>query len=523
MPRLQGEDTQAVQTDASAPKILAHLLNGLDDCQVVGDPHLPVSGVACHSREAAPGGMFAALRGHRTHGHRFIDDALARGACVIVSEEDWTPPPGVTLVRVPDARLALAHLSAAFFDHPSRELVLVGITGTNGKTTTSYLLEAILETAGHRAGVLGTVNYRLGKRSWPAPVTTPESLDLQRLLRQMRDLGASHVVMEVSSHALDLKRVDRVVFDAGVFTNLSQDHLDYHQDLEDYFAAKARLFLDLLADGIAPSGLAVLNLDDPRGHDLHRRVSVPALTYGRYPESQVRPLEHRFHRHGLETRLHTPAGELLVRSRLVGPFNLDNILAAAATALGLGLAPAAVAAGIAGLSGVPGRLERFGPESGPHVFVDYAHTPAALAQVLEALAALDFARLITVFGCGGDRDRSKRPLMGRAAAALSGLVVVTSDNPRTEDPRSIIAEIETGLQEMGFPRLSLASARRGERGYLLAPDRREAIHLAVDLARPDDAVLVAGKGHENYQIWGEERLPFDDREEVLQALQEHRP
>jgi UDP-N-acetylmuramoyl-L-alanyl-D-glutamate--2,6-diaminopimelate ligase len=316
--------------------------------------------------------------------------------------------------------------------------------------------------------------------------------------------------------------VDGAVFAAGVFTNLSQDHLDYHRDLDEYFAAKSRLFLEILANG-RPSqkGLAILNLDDPRGHELKDAIRGPALTYGVHPESQVRPLSHRFRQDGLEARLTTPAGEVEITSHLVGPFNLANILAAAATALGLGIDPDTVARGIAALTGVPGRLERFGPPAGPGVFVDYAHTPAAITQALGALQTLNFSRLITVFGCGGDRDRGKRPLMGQAAAAGSQLVIVTSDNPRTEDPLAIIGEIEPGLSICGLPRLDAAAAQRGEAGYLVVPDRREAIRLAVSLARPGEAVLVAGKGHENYQIWGTERRHFDDREEVAQALAEY--
>jgi UDP-N-acetylmuramoyl-L-alanyl-D-glutamate--2,6-diaminopimelate ligase len=425
------------------------------------------------------------------------------------------------VVRVPKARLALAHISAAFYDHPSRELTLVGITGTNGKTSTTYLLEAILGAAGCRVGVVGTVNYRVGESTWPAPVTTPESLDLQRLLREMRTRDVTHVCLEVSSHALDLNRVDGAVFAAGVFTNLSQDHLDYHRDLEEYFAAKSRLFLEILANGRpARGGLAVLNLDDPWGLRLKDAVQAPALTYGCHPESRVRPLSHRFRQDGLQARLTTPAGEVEIASRLVGPFNLANILAAAATALALGIDPDIVARGIAALPGVPGRLERFGPPAGPGVFVDYAHTPAAVTQALAALETLNFSRMITVFGCGGDRDRTKRPLMGRAAAAKSQLVIITSDNPRTEDPLVIIREIVPGVEAGGRPRLTPARARRGEAGYLVVPDRREAIRLAVALAHPGEAVLVAGKGHENYQIWGTERRHFDDREEVAQALEE---
>jgi UDP-N-acetylmuramoyl-L-alanyl-D-glutamate--2,6-diaminopimelate ligase len=488
---------------------------------VRGDDRRPVAGVAYHSREVVPGGLFVALKGHLTDGHLYLEASLEKGARVIVTEQETSPPPGVTVVRVPQARLALAHLSAGFYDHPSRELTLVGITGTNGKTSTTYLLEAILSSAGHRVGVVGTVNYRLGKLTWPAPVTTPESLDLQRILREMRRHGASHVFLEVSSHALDLRRVDRATFAAGVFTNLSQDHLDYHRDLDDYLAAKARLFLELLPNGGASEGLAILNLDDPRGQALRQAIKVPSLTYGRHPDSQVRPLKPRFRRDGVTLRLATPWGEVEINSCLVGPFNLSNILAAAATALGLGLDPAVVARGIASLAGVPGRLERFGPPGGPSIFVDYAHTPAAVAQALAALQTLNFTRLLTVFGCGGDRDRSKRPLMGRAAAAASHLVVVTSDNPRTEDPEAIIRQIEPGVAAAGLAPINEAAARRGDPGYLVVPDRREAIRLAVKLAGLGDGVLIAGKGHEDYQIWGAERRHFDDREEVVAALKEY--
>ena len=299
------------------------------------------------------------MKGCCTDGHLYLTASLNQGVRVVVTEQELAPLPGVTVVRVPKARLALAHISAAFYDHPSRELTLVGITGTNGKTSTTYLLEAILSAAGCRVGVVGTVNYRVGESIWPAPVTTPESLDLQRLLREMRTRGVTHVFLEVSSHALDLRRVDCTAFTAAVFTNLSQDHLDYHRDLDAYFAAKSRLFVEILANGRPSAGLAVLNLDDPRGRELKDAVRVPALTYGLHPESQVRPLSHRFRQDGLEARLTTPAGEVEITSRLVGPFNLANILAAAATALGLGIDPATVARGIAALSGRAGPAGAF--------------------------------------------------------------------------------------------------------------------------------------------------------------------
>jgi UDP-N-acetylmuramoyl-L-alanyl-D-glutamate--2,6-diaminopimelate ligase len=505
----------------TTPKTLSKLLEGLPGCQVSGDVDLPVPSLAYHSRDVVPGGLFVALKGARTDGHLYLADSLARGARMVVTEQELASPAGVTVVRVPKARLALAHLSAAFYDHPSRELTLVGITGTNGKTSTTYLLEAMLNAAGYRVGVVGTVNYRVGATTWPAPVTTPESLDLQRLLRQMRTQDVTHVCLEVSSHALDLSRVDCAAFAAGVFTNLSQDHLDYHRDLDDYFAAKSRLFLEVMGNGCRTRGVAVINLDDPRGHELKAAVHLPVLTYGCHADSLVRPLAYHFRQDGLSARLTTPAGDVEISSRLVGPFNLANILAASATAVGLGLDLATIAAGIAALPGVPGRLERFGPAAGPGVFVDYAHTPAAITQALAALQTLTFARLITVFGCGGDRDRTKRPLMGRAAAEKSQLVIVTSDNPRSEDPLAIIREIEPGLETSGLTKLTAAQAQANASGYVVIPDRREAIRVAVSLARPGDAVLVAGKGHENYQIWGTERRHFDDREEVTQALKEY--
>ncbi len=501
--------------------MLAELLADLEGCRVRGDERQAVRGLAYHSERVKPGDIFVALKGSRTDGHLYIEVALRGGARVIVTEQEMAPPAGVTVVQVRQARLALAQLSAAFYGHPSREMTLVGITGTNGKTTTAYLLESIFRAAGHRVGVVGTVNYRVGEVTWLAPVTTPESLDLQRLLREMRQLGVSHGVMEVSSHALDLRRVDRTMFTAGVFTNLSQDHLDYHREMKDYFAAKSRLFVEILQDGGPSRGLAVLNLDERRGRELRERVQVPVITYGRRRGGEGRPQRDEFRRDGLRAVLATPAGELEVSSGLCGPFNLANIMAAVATSLGLGVSREAVVKGVAGLAGVPGRLERFGGQGSPTVFVDYAHTPAALEEVIRALRSLGFGRLITVFGCGGDRDRGKRPLMGRAAAAGSHLVVVTSDNPRTEEPGRIIADIEAGLEVAGCCQLTEVAARRGERGYLVIPDRREAINQAVRLARPEDAVLVAGEGHEDYQIWGERRLPFDDREEVVKALERY--
>jgi len=504
--------------DTYTPKTLNQLLEGLAGIQVWGPDDLPVIGIAYHSGQIEPGQLFVALRGTQTDGHLFVEQAIQRGARVIVSERDVPVYPGVVKVRVPDARLALAHLAAAFYQHPSRDLNVVGITGTNGKTTTSYILEAIMQAAGLEVGVIGTVNCHFGNQVLPAPVTTPESLDLQRLLQEMQRHRVTHVLLEVSSHALDLKRVHHCQFAAGIFTNLSQDHLDYHGDLDNYFAAKCRLFTELLNNGRQLQPLAVINGDDPRGEELLQQTSVPTLTYGFNGRSDLSPEKYKLSPTGLQAWLATPYGRMEISSPLVGRHNLYNIMAASATALGLGLSPEAIVSGLGQLAGVDGRLERIAVPGQPLVFVDYAHTPDALGQVLAALRSLDFNRLITVFGCGGDRDRSKRPLMGQVAAQASDLVIITSDNPRTEDPLAIIAQIEAGLKEGGYARLDPGEAREASPGYLVIPDRRQAIYQALQLGRSGDAVLVAGKGHETYQIIGTRRFHFDDREVVWAAL-----
>ncbi len=505
--------------DHRSPKSLQQLLDGLPILQVVGDPAIPVSGLAYHSQRVAPGDAFVAMKGLQTDGHRFLDMAVERGAKVLVVEDEVVPRPGVVVVRTPDTRLALAHMAAAFTGHPSQELTLIGLTGTNGKTTTSYLLEAVWRASGAAVGVIGTVNCRFGGQVRPSPVTTPESLDLQTLLRDMREAAVTCAIMEVSSHALDLKRVDANRFAAAVFTNLSQDHLDYHRDMEAYFAAKSRLFRELLA-GSEYEGLAVLNADDPYGQRLRRLCSTPVLTYGLERRADVRPERYTLAHDGIRAKVATPLGTWEITSPLLGQYNLANILAAVATALGLGVAPEHIVTGLASLTGVDGRLEPVMVPGQPLVLVDYAHTPDALQQVLKALRVLPFARIITVFGCGGDRDRTKRPLMGQAAAQGSDLVLVTSDNPRTENPLAIIAQIEDGLRELGWPYLDAPELAITERGYLVIPDRRQAIRTAVDLANPGEVILLAGKGHETYQIIGNERHHFDDREEARLALQQ---
>jgi UDP-N-acetylmuramoyl-L-alanyl-D-glutamate--2,6-diaminopimelate ligase len=472
-------------------------------------------GVTHDSRQAGQGWVFVALRGLKADGVAFAPQAIVNGAAAVVAERE----PDASLQRsetawvvVRDARVALAYLSAEVQGHPSRQMKVVGITGTNGKTTTSYLLSAIFEAAGMRSGLMGTVTYRIGAREIQATRTTPEAPDVQGMLRQMLDEGCRACVMEVSSHALALRRVDGTRFAAGVFTNLTRDHLDFHADMEDYFAAKRRLF-EMLPEG-AP---AVINLDDPRGPSLAESVS-PAfdgaqgkrVTYAINRPADVSPGPLSYSLTGLAFDVRTPQGTVRVRSRLVGRPNVYNILAATATAAALGVPLDAIERGLEQLPGVPGRFElASAPDDDITVVVDYAHTDDALRNLLETARPLAERRLITVFGCGGDRDRSKRPLMGMVAARLSDVVVITSDNPRSEDPMRIIEEARRGAQP---------EVRNGDTELISIVDRREAIGEAVRRAGPGDVVLVAGKGHEKYQEIGGRVLPFDDVAVAREAL-----
>jgi UDP-N-acetylmuramoyl-L-alanyl-D-glutamate--2,6-diaminopimelate ligase len=468
-----------------------------------------VSAITYDSRRATPGSVFVALRGLKADGAMFAAQATTRGAALVVAEtpprEDVTTP----WLVVSDARLALALLADDFYDHPSRRMQVIGVTGTNGKTTTSYLLASILDAAGRKAGLLGTVAYRLGAEEREASRTTPEAPDVQQLLDEMIRQGCKTAVMEVSSHALALKRVDGMRFAAGVFTNLTRDHLDFHADMETYFQAKRRLF-ELLPDD-APG---IINLDDPRGAsllDISKRVMTFALT--RPADITPGPLE--FTLSGLAFELRTPRGDVRIDSRLVGRPNVSNILAAAATAVALDVPISAIAAGVQSLPGVPGRFEVVSsPADQVTVVIDYAHTDDALRNLLETARPLAPRRLVTVFGCGGDRDKTKRPLMGMVAARLSDVVVITSDNPRSEDPMRIIEEIGLGIPAGG-------QGPRPPDVHTIV-DRGDAIEYAVENAEPGDVILVAGKGHEKYQQIGDRVLPFDDAEIARTALARRR-
>jgi UDP-N-acetylmuramoyl-L-alanyl-D-glutamate--2,6-diaminopimelate ligase len=462
------------------------------------------TGVTYDSRRVKPGSVFIALRGEKADGLTFVPQAIAGGAAAIVVEHAAPAGERLPWVVVKNARLALALLSAEYFGHPSRQMQVVGITGTNGKTTTSYLLNAIFEAAGVRCGLMGTVTYRIGDQSFEATRTTPEAPEVQGFMRQMVDAGCGACVMEVSSHALALHRVDGIDFSAGVFTNLTRDHLDFHGDMETYFTAKRRLF-ELLPAGVP----AVINVDDPRGASLMDVVSRP-VTYGISKAADVAPGPLSYTLSGLQFEARTPQGTVNVRSPLVGRPNVYNILAAIGTTAALGIPLTAIERGLATLPGVPGRFELASvADDDVTVVIDYAHTDDALRNLLETARSMAPKRVITVFGAGGDRDRTKRPLMGMVAARLSDVVVITSDNPRSEDPLRIIEEVKRGAEP---------ETRQSNAELLSIADRREAIARAVRVAERGDIVLIAGKGHEKYQEIAGRTHPFDDVAVAREAL-----
>ena len=518
-----------------------------------GDMDQAITGLSYDSRRVKKGHIFFAVPGERLDGHEFAAQALEQGAAAVVMERRVSLPQSATWIRVRNVRRTMGMWSALFFASPSRRMVLVGITGTNGKTTVSYLLESIFSAAGMAPGVIGTINYRYQGRILAAPHTTPESVDLQALLAEMVEADVQSVAMEVSSHALEMERVRGIEFDAALFTNLTRDHLDFHMDMERYFSAKSRLFTDYLGASAKQNKFAVIHGGDPRGRELLdkvRELGFEVMSYGRGREWDVHPLEFEGDLDGLRGKIRVKDQVVDFSSRLIGPANLENILGAVGVGFALGLPKSAISEGIARLESVPGRLEKIRSKLGISVLVDYAHTPDALERVIGALRPLTRGQLIVLFGCGGDRDRGKRALMGEIAGRLSDLVVLTSDNPRTEEPLAILEEIEDGVRKTGIKKFQISDFRsqienrstvldpersdrreahdrspksqiqnlKLERGYCVEPDRRTAIRLALRLARSGDLVLIAGKGHEDYQILGAKRIHFDDREVAREEL-----
>jgi UDP-N-acetylmuramoyl-L-alanyl-D-glutamate--2,6-diaminopimelate ligase len=475
--------------------------------QILGSVDRPVENIAYDSRRVQRHTMFVALRGEKTDGHEFIGHAIDKGASVIVAEREQKDP-RVTCLLVENTRTALADFSAAFYGNPARKLKLAGVTGTNGKTTTTFLIKHICENAGLRCGLIGTVRYEIGERILPAIRTTPESLDLQELLAQIANAGCKAAAMEVSSHALAQERTRGIEWNVAAFTNLTQDHLDFHGTMENYFEAKARLFAELAGQKQKTKPVAIVNVDDRYGQQLLDKLdkSVAVITYGLGLRADFRASNYRAEFTGTSFQLDARGKSYLVRLPLIGRFNVTNSIAAlaAAEALGINLRSAVLSLGKA--PQVPGRLEVVPAKRQFQVFVDYAHTPDALGNVLKTLRELQPRKLIAVFGCGGDRDRQKRPLMAEMADRLADYSIITSDNPRKEDPSAIIAETEKGFRTNRYEKIV---------------DRTEAINRAVALARARDIVLIAGKGHENYQEFADHTIPFDDIQVARRAIEDH--
>lgn len=487
---------------------LTELLPTLTPLSVEGPLDRDITGITYDSRRVLPGNLFVAMRGEHTDGHRYVEAAIERGATAVVLEREASLNPRATRIRVADARRTLAAAAARFYNEPSLALKVVGVTGTNGKTTTSFMLKSIFDAAGWGAGLLGTVQYQVGQRIIPAARTTPESVEIQDLMSQMLRAGCRGVAMEVSSHALELQRVAGIDFDVAVFTNLSQDHLDFHGTMENYFQAKTKLFRSL--GTMQKRGRAVVNADDGYGRRLIALLGGESavVTYGALGDATIRASDIRVSADGTYFVVRTPAGSLSVQLPLIGRYNVHNALAAIGAAWALGIDLARIEEGLSHMPAVPGRLERMDIHQPFQVYVDYAHTEDALRKVLMTVSELTKGRLICVFGCGGDRDQGKRAPMGEAACELADFSILTSDNPRTEDPRAILRQIEEGF------------AAGAQSRYQVIEDRQAAIERALDIARPGDSVVIAGKGHETYQEFADTVVPFSDRQVVLDYFQQ---
>ena len=490
---------------------MGELLRGLESCRFSGNLEEEILHVTYDSRAVEYGALFVAVEGFRDDGHAYIDEAIAKGAVAVVAERvvesekfHLGDGPLVSLVVTPDSRRLMAIVGERFYGHPSQGLRLIGLTGTNGKTTTSYLVEAILKAAGRRPGLIGTIDYRYSDKVFPAGQTTPESFDLQRMLYEMVLAGVDSCVMEVSSHSLELNRVLGCHLDVALFTNLTRDHLDFHPSLEHYFAAKARLFTEF------PLRAAVLNVDDPYGRRLAEMTRASVLTYGLGADADVRAEDVRCGLDGCTFVVRAPCGKIPIASQLVGEGNAYNLLAAVALAVEQQIDPASIREGIRRVTCVPGRFELVDEGQDFAVVVDYAHTEDALRCTLAAARSLTTRHLITVFGCGGDRDPGKRASMGAAAAEYSDVVIITSDNPRTEDPFEIIEAVAAGFQDV----------RMNGKFACSIPDRRSAIQKAITMATTGDVVVVAGKGHERYQVVGTRRIPFEDQAVARELLRQ---
>ncbi len=494
---------------------LRDLLSGEAVRRIDGDTEVEISGLSYDSRETRSGDLFFSLARDARKNRTNLTEAINRGARAVVVDgwEGGMARPAVTVVEASRPRLLMGRAAARFYRAPSERVELVGVTGTSGKTTTTYLLRSISEAAGIPAEIIGTLGIFVGKEKIYSGLTTPESVDFERALARMEHDGTRRAFAEISSIGLAEGRVDALNFRACLFTNLARDHLDYHGTIENYFAAKLRLFSELLAASAHPEPLAVVRGDDPYAPRVLQATRARKVTFGLDSAFDVHPLGFTTGMDGTRATIRALGRTIEIESSLVGEINLLNILGASALSVALGIEGEAVAEGVRRCPGAPGRLEKVPARQGVNVLVDYAHKPDALEAVLGTLRTLKRGRLICVFGCGGDRDRGKRPIMGGIAARLSDLPILTSDNPRTEDPLAIIAEVEDGLKAAGIRRIAPMDAGSSS-GYLVEADRRAAIALALGLARPGDVIIIAGKGHEDYQLVGDRVLRFDDREVV---------
>jgi UDP-N-acetylmuramoyl-L-alanyl-D-glutamate--2,6-diaminopimelate ligase len=485
---------------------LADLIQRLRATSINGPVDREVNGLRYDSRRVGPGNLFIAVRGACFDGHSFIEQAVEKGAVAIVGEKAGLSH-RATMIVVPDSREALARLASTYYGDPSRRLKVIGVTGTNGKSTTTFLVKHLLERAKQSTGLIGTVQYEIGERVLPARRTTPESLDLQELLSQCVDAGCRNVVLEVSSHALSQGRASEIAFDVGAFTNLTQDHLDFHHGMKDYFEAKMRLF-ESVRDSQKKERAAVINIDDPYGQQVAARFGrdFPIITYGMGARAEFRASNFKVEMNGTSYQLNAKEKSYLVRLPLIGRFNIYNSLAALAVAHSIGADLRTSVLALANAPQIPGRLEAVPAKRQFQVFIDYAHTDDALLNVVRTCRDLHPNRLILVFGCGGNRDRTKRPLMGAVADQYADYAILTSDNPRKEDPEAIVREIEAGFKRKNYEKII---------------DRKEAISRAIALAQPKDIVLIAGKGHEKYQEFADYTVPFDDVEVAARALEEH--
>ncbi|HZJ82351.1 MAG TPA: UDP-N-acetylmuramoyl-L-alanyl-D-glutamate--2,6-diaminopimelate ligase [Clostridia bacterium] len=476
---------------------LIDLLEGLDYINIENYNDMTIDAMSYDSRRVIPGSVFFCIPGLTVDGHDYANQAVKKGTSVLVLERDVQVDVPVTKVFVKDSRVAMAKMANTYYKNPTKGIVLIGITGTNGKTTISYLIKSILEKAGHKVGLMGTISNMIGDKKIPSRFTTPESLDLQKTLRDMADEGVDSIVMEVSSHALSLGRVEGCIYDIGVFSNLSQDHLDFHASMEEYGNAKSKLFHQ--------SKIAVVNVDDKNGRRIRKDISTSLYTYGIYKEAQIYARELEIAHKGVSFNLHTPDGHTFINLAIPGLFSIYNALAAASVSYALGIPLEVIAKGLDNIKGVDGRFQLLNTGTDYSVILDYAHTPDGMENILKTAREFTKGRVITLFGCGGDRDHGKRSIMGNIAGEYSDFCIVTSDNPRGEEPMDIIRQIVPGVEKARCP-------------YIIIENRREAIAYALDKAKKDDVLILAGKGHETYQILKDETIHFDEKEIVAQIL-----